>query len=512
MSKVASSVILDTARSSCLARGRPESLSSSGIPFEDERNDTHFSLRFSGGIKGGFFLLICALLFSACAPRMALMQAVRTDISSSQFEKAYQFYAKKVAKTERVDELLNLGLLAFESGDYTTSFRTLSEAERLAEERLTKSVSREAAALVVSDAVSAYQGTVFDKAMLHYYRGLGFLAQRNLESATVEGRAIAQYLDVNARESKRTYKDDGFLQWFSGSLYDAYGQANDAWISYKRARAIYDSGYYALREPSFLCPVTLAAVRKVGHSESETELESECPAAESLHSDWGRVIVLCEVGLAPPILEENILLPIYKNDPHHFVNDDERDRFARDLTLRRGHDYQYGSDVTLDYFLRVALPFYGADYAGSGVSQVVVKDTSGREISAELAQNIGAIFRQDLSDREGAILVRAITRALIKYAATKAARAAGNRHNEALGRVLGAMVNVAGVATESADTRSWETLPDRIYAADFELPPGTHALRAVFQDDLGGALFRHDFDPIEVRAGDIVFLRARCMR
>jgi len=488
---------------------------------------------FSRGIKGGWlavspsilwgdkrgvvcfavFVSALALLFSACAPRTALMQSVRTDVSSSQFEKAYQFYAKKVARTGRVDELLNLGLLAFEAGDYTTSFRTLSDAERLAEERLTKSVSREAAALVLSDAVSAYQGTVFDKAMLHYYRGLGFLAQRNLESATVEGRAIAQYLEVNARESKRTYKDDGFLQWFSGSLYDAYGQTNDAWISYRRAREIYDSGYYALREPSFLCPVTLAAVRRVGHSESETELESECPAAaESLHSDWGRVIVLCEVGLAPPILEENILLPIYKNDPRDFRDDDERDRFAHNLTLRRGHDYQYDSDVTLDYLLRVALPFYGANYAGSGVSQVVVKDTTGREIPAELAENIGAILRQDLSDREPVILVRAITRALIKYAAAKAAESAGNRHNKALGRVLGAMVNVAGVATESADTRSWETLPDRIYAADFELPPGTHALRAVFQDDLGGALFRHDFNPIEVKSGDVVFLRARCMR
>jgi hypothetical protein len=241
-------------------------------------------------------------------------------------------------------------------------------------------------------------------------------------------------------------------------------------------------------------------------------LKSECPAADSLHSDWGRVIVLCEVGLAPPILEENIVLPIYKNDPHHFADDEERDRFAHDLALRRGQEYQYGSDVTLDYFLRVALPYYGADYIGSNVSQVVVKDTSDHEIPAELAQNVGAILRQDLSDRQPAILVRAITRALIKYAATKAARSAGNRHNEALGRVLGAMVNVAAVATESADTRSWETLPDRIYAADFELPPGTHSLRAVFKDDLGGALFRHDFDPIEVRAGDVIFLRARCMR
>ena len=366
---------------------------------------------------------------------MALMQTVRMDFSASQYEKAYQTYAKKVGETDAVDELLNLGLLAFESGDYTTSFRLLSDAKRLAEERLTKSISREAAWLAVSDIVSAYQGTVFDKAMIHYYRSLGFLAQKNLESATVEGRAIAQYLEVNARESKRTYKDDAFLQWFSGSLYDAFGQANDAWISYKRAREIYGADYYGVREPSFMCPVTLSAVRKVGYSESETELKNECPAAaESLKSNWGRVIVLCEVGQSPPIHEENIMLPIYKNDPHDFKDDDERGRFAHDVAMRRGHNYHEQSDVKLDYFLRVALPYYSADYVGSGVSQVLIKDTTGREIPAEPAQNIGAILRQDLSDREPAILVRAVTRALIKYAATKVAENVGDKKSESVGQ------------------------------------------------------------------------------
>lgn len=463
--------------------------------------------------RAALALVLLALLLSGCAgPRMALMQTVRTDMSATQYQKAYQTYAEKVKNTAKVDELLNLGLLAFEAGDYSASFKHLSEAERLAEERLTKSVSRETASLAISDKVSAYQGTVFDKAMLHYYRSLGFLAQKNLESATVEGRAIAQYLEVNSRESKRTYKDDGFLQWFSGSLYDAFGQANDAWISYRRARDIYRGDYYGVSEPKFLCPVTLSAVKRVGHSESEKELEAECAPAESSHVGWGRVVVLCEVGIAPQILEDNIVLPIYKNDPHDFTSDDDRDRFAHDVAMRRGHDYHHDSNVELDYLLRVALPYYSSDYIGSGVRQVSVRDAADREIPADLVQNVGAILRRDLADREGAILVRAVTRALIKYAATKAAEAAGDKKNETLGSIFGAIVNAAGALTEAADIRSWETLPDRIYAADFRLPPGTHSLRAVFQDEFGSALYRHDFDPVDVKSGEVVFLRARCMR
>jgi len=435
------------------------------------------------------------------------MTQVRTELSSSSFQKAYETYQKKTAKTERVDELLNLGLLAFEAGDYATSFRVLAEAERLSEERETKSLSREAAGVVLSDRVRAYQGTVFDKAMIHYYRGLGFLAQNQLESATVEGRAIARYLEVNARESKHAYKDDAFLQYFSGSLYDAFGQVNDAWISYKRAREIY-ADFYGVPEPSFLCPVTLTAVKQVGHTESEKELEERCGSV-ARDSENGRVIVICEAGLAPPILEENLMLPILKNDPNRWDDDDARDRYAYDVAHRRGQQYD---NTQVDYFLRVALPYYSSGYVGSGVRGVVVRDAAGRDIPCELATRLSAILRQDLSDRMPAILARAVSRALIKYAATKAAEQAGGKKDKWLGDVLGAAVNIAGAASEAADTRSWETLPDRIFVADISLPPGSHELRAVFQDDLGGVLFRHDFPPVEIKRGQTVFLRARCMR
>ncbi|MBU0507987.1 hypothetical protein KKH27_04030 [bacterium] len=435
------------------------------------------------------------------------MTQVRSELASSSYQKAYATYQKKVADTQRVDELLNLGLLAFEAGDYETSFRVLAEAERLAEERETKSLSREAAGIAISDRVRAYQGTVFDKAMLHYYRGLGFLAQNSLESATVEGRRIATYLEVNARESKHAYKDDAFLQYFSGSLYDAFGQFNDAWISYKRAREMY-ADFYGVPEPSFLCPVTLAAVRKVGHEESEKELEERC-GGDAPNREWGRVIVICEAGLSPPILEENIMFPIYKSDPKRWDKDEDRDEYAWRVSERR---YHQDDNVTVDYFLRVALPYYSSEYVGTSVQNVVVRDTAGGEFPCELTTRLAAILRQDLSDRMPAIVARAISRALIKYAATKAAEQVGGKKDKWLGDVLGAAVNIAGAASEAADTRSWETLPDRIFVADFRLPPGPHTLRAVLRDDFGTVLFRHDFDPVEVKRGQVTFLRARCMR
>ena len=444
------------------------------------------------------------------------MQQVRGELSASRTDAAYETYKKKVkAETERVDELLNLGLLAYEAGDYAACHRALERADQLAEERLTKSLSREAAGVAVSDRVRAYQGTVFDKSMIHYYRALAFLAENKINEAVVEGRRMASYLEVNARESKHTYKDDAFLQWMNGALYDRAGQVNDAWISYKRAREIYRD-YYGIPEPDYLCPATLAAARAVGHSESEQELDSLCSTAE-LHPDYGRVVVLCEAGIATPIRETNVVLPILETTRTDFDNDDERDRYYYDLYEGHRHNPYY-EESKLKYLLRVALPYY-EDLGGTQVQRVTVKGGADVSQPAELSEDVGAILRQDLKDRYPSIVARAITRAIIKYTASEVARELGKEKDDDGKRkagiwsdVLGAVVNAAGVASEAADTRSWETLPEKIFVADFRLPPGTHDLRVLFEDSYGQTALRHDFGTVDVKPGETVFLRARCMQ
>jgi uncharacterized protein len=472
----------------------------------------------SSQMKKHFLLypLSFLLLLLGCAgPRTTLMQKVRGEMYASRADAAYQTYKKKVKDTQRVDELLNLGLLAFEAKDYAECQRALARADELAEERLTKSLSREAAGVAVSDRVRAYQGTVFDKAMIHYYRSLAYVAENKSEEAVVEGRRVASYLDVNARESKHTYKDDAFLQWFNGALYDHAGQVNDAWISYKRARELY-TNHYGLPEPTYLAPATLAAARVVGDTTQERELDSLCFGTE-LNPEYGRVIVICETGIAPPIRESNVVLPILESVPSHFDNDDERDHYYYDM-YERHRENPYYEQTRLKYLLRVALPFYEDGYAQTAVTRVSVKDESNECHCAELSEDVGAILRRDLKDRYPSIVARAITRAIIKYGATEVARELGKKKDEKgkrkegiLSDILGTVVNAAGAASEAADTRSWETLPDKIYVSDFQLPPGAHEIRALCEDDFGNTVRRHDFGTVDVKKGEVVFLRARCM-
>lgn len=437
------------------------------------------------------------------------MEEVRKDLRSTSTEKALAAYEKGVKKsTERVDELLNLGLLALEAGQYDKALVALKEADRLAEDRLTKSLSREAAALTTSDRVRAYQGTVFDKAILHYYQAIAYLMKGEPSSAVVEGRRIATYLEVNARESKHTYKDDPFLQWFSGAMYESYGQHNDAWISYQHAQKLYP--FFGIDEPSYLCRSTYAALREVGASELEQRLLERCPDVDKdFDPTWGRVIVLCEAGIAPQILENNLIFPILTSDRTNFGDDLARNLFAQDLYLRGA--YSGHEKIKFEYLLRVAVPYYPENYRGTDVRRVSVRGT-GVDKLAEFAAPISRILRQDLSDRQPAITTRAITRALIKYAAKEAAERAGNKESEGLGTILGLGMNILGAATEAADTRSWETLPDRIYVADFQLPPGEHDLRVIYEGGSGETLLRHDLPKVNVKAGELTVLRARCWK
>lgn len=454
-----------------------------------------------------FMVVLLALLLFGCAgKRTLLMEQVRTDLRQLSTERALAAYEKAVKKnTQRVDELLNLGLLALEAGQHDKALKAFKDADRLAEERLTRSISRELSSLTTSDRVRAYQGTVYDKAMLHYYQALAYLMKGQPEAATVEGRRIASYLEVNARESKHTYKDDPFLQWFAGVMYEAYGQHNDAWIAYKNAARLYP--FYGMDEPGYLCRAEYAALKRVGASEFEAALLEECPGVDKEHNpDWGRVVILCEAGIAPQIREDNVMFPIMKYDRRTWDNDDERERYAYDVYGRR-HDFYY-EESELDYFVRVALPYYPDDYTGTSVYEVAVRG-QGIDKLAELAVPVGSILKQDLSDRQPAIAARAITRAIIKYAASKAAEEAGNKEDKTLGRILGMGVNLLGAATEAADTRSWETLPDKIYVADFQLPPGEHKLSLEFKYQDG--TMTQDFD-VAVGAGELKVLRARCWR
>jgi hypothetical protein len=77
--------------------------------------------------------------------------------------------------------------------------------------------------------------------------------------------------------------------------------------------------------------------------------------------------------------------------------------------------------------------------------------------------------RRALKDDMPGIILRGAIRAITKSVAQDQAQKKG-------GGLLGAVVSIAAVVTESADERGWRTLPADISIARAQLPPGKHVV------------------------------------
>jgi hypothetical protein len=118
-----------------------------------------------------------------------------------------------------------------------------------------------------------------------------------------------------------------------------------------------------------------------------------------------------------------------------------------------------------------------------------------------MVENIDALAALAFSEGQWHVLLRATTRALIKYAAKKGA--------DSQDVVLGALVNLFNVATESADTRSWSTLPEKILMTRLDLPEGNWDLDVALFDQTGRRTGGFVIEDIGVRAGHVDFLNFR---
>ncbi len=97
------------------------------------------------------------------------------------------------------------------------------------------------------------------------------------------------------------------------------------------------------------------------------------------------------------------------------------------------------------------------------------------------AVNVQALAYRSLRDRLAGIVTRNVTRAALKIAAQQAANhiSTGNSFGD-MALMLGVFVfNAIGTATDEADTRSWQTLPQCVQMCRIRLPKGRRDLRVV---------------------------------
>ena len=215
--------------------------------------------------------------------------------------------------------------------------------------------------------------------------------------------------------------------------------------------------------------------------------------------DSGELILLYETGFVPPKIEENIVFPILKVDP--IVQEDaDRDEkkvreYGRTLIRRRNRRYK---EVEIEYLLRVAIPAYRSNRPRIvGINA----DTAYGKASGVLVEDIEAAALKTFESELPTIMLRTVVRGVLKYL--------GFRRANQEGEVVGKLVNLLNVATESADTRSWQTLPNQIFLVRMRLPAGKHNITLSFSDRTNRRVKTDTLEDVVIRKNDKTFLNYR---
>ena len=444
-------------------------------------------------------LLVLLYLGLGCSPYS--MEEVRIAFEQGNFDAALIELDADGKGEAKLPYLFERGLITHYGAQFDESNRTFELAEITSDDLYTKSISREAVSLLTSDNLRSYAGSQYERLLIHYYRAFNYVYLNMPDDALVECRKASRLLQFYA-DADENYEFVGaaFTAYLSGILYEWAGDWNDAFIAYRWAERAYKQ-YGALGVP-FPQDVGESLVRLAGQLGFQEEFETYAatygePPERAPNS--GELILLYETGFAPFKIEENIVFPILKVDPivQEDADRDEKEvrEYSRTLMRRRNRRYK---EVEIEYLLRVAIPAYR-----SNRPRIVGIDASTAHggASGVLVEDIEAAAMRTFESELPTIMLRTVVRGVLKYL--------GFRRANQEGETLGKLVNLLNVATESADTRSWQTLPNQIFLVRMRLPAGTHNITLSLSDRANRRVKTDTLQNVIITANDKTFLNYR---
>jgi len=451
-------------------------------------------------------VLIVCVIVSGCASYGSRMEEARVLFSQGKHDEALKKLEKTESGRSKLLYLLEKGLILHYAGKYEESNNAFEEAEVLAEDLYTKSISREAGAFLTSDNILPYGGEKFERALIHYYRAFNYIYLDLPDDAMVECRKVSFLLQRYLDDSEGTvtaYSDDAFMQYLTGALYEWQGELNNAFISYRKAEEAYDvyEKEYGVPKPPSLKVNLLKSARKLGFAEEYEHYLKKFGSSydqSGSREESGELVLVHENGFAPDKTAIELVLPILKKDkPKNDVWG-----YSGRMRNRIGRHY---NDVDVEYWLRVSVPQYESARPRIASMEVQItgnSDAPAARMTSEIMEDVEAIAFKNFAEREPLIYMKTIARGVTKYLAFRTAR-------KKKGEVAGLLVNIFNVATESADTRSWLTLPNSFGMVRMSLPPGKYNLNLSFYDRSGRQVKSAEIEDVEISNGDFTFLNYR---
>ncbi len=432
-------------------------------------------------------------------------------------EQAEKDYGTKSRLLYAMDRGMTLQL----SGQYQQSSAVLEQAEDEVERLYTRTIRSETAAFLTNDNALPYEGDAYEHVMINVIKALNYVAQGQLQEALVEARRIDHRLNVLSDKVKDAsgYRNDGFARYLSGILYEATGDLNNAFIAYRNAFEAYAAMRGWLRTPY---PPSLRndLLRTAEALHLSTEFEGYRQAFPdvvwqpvSAQQQLAQVVLISYNGRAPRKVDRYFDLPI-SLDALQLVLLNRGFSQSSHQRNRAADSVLYGLNGRV---VRIALPRLVPQKTQVPFESMTLTDATGNPITvrSELAHNVTALAEKSLSDRMPAITAKALARAATKFAlaegATRGAQqAAGKDAAPWVGLVVGLLTKGLAVASEEADKRSWQTLPDEIHVARAWVPAGEY--RISIRPSGQGITAGREGQPLNIAPGQTTFIIQRVMQ
>ena len=377
--------------------------------------------------------LLTVPLLSACFSTYNLKTKSAHDaFHRGDYEQALTLINRvKAAPRDQLLYLLDKGMILHGIGRYAESNAILTEAENLADQFSTKSISREVGATLWSEEATAYAGEKFEVVMIGVIRMLNYIMLDDWEGALVEVRHI-QYLGEKKYGSVKAY-DNAFSLYLSAMVWETLGYINDALIDYRRLASDQEKlPYYGY---------------DIKDTSQKIHLPSQLPPKDSLaweassgyRKERGQLILLVESGRSPEFVAETVSTGLFS----------------------------------------ISLPQVMAfPHASQSASVMVDGKNAGQTYSFyNIADDIFVAAKERSK--------RSFVRKMIKLSAQTGLYIAGSElaeKDETESKVAGMALIFLGLtmsASEKADERSWRTLPALFQLGRFYLPPGTHDIKII---------------------------------
>lgn len=430
-------------------------------------------------IRPRFFTIFLTSLLCACAgPSLHYKKDLSKLMAGKNFENATAKIKtnqkKQYGNKNSVLYQLDLALAEQASYDIKNSTADFLEAQRLNEDLITKSITKNLGSLMVNDNTLPYKMPMYEQALTYFFTAMNYLSENNFEDAAVEMRKAVFFLDGYRESTNKIYNDEPFVQYFASMVFEDIGQLSSARIARTNALNAYEKlkGHFNAQPPKTNLPPN--------------------------YQDLGELVFFHYSGKSPIKISNQ--LSVSWDKLGFILNDNNSLQGANKQTIDAVFSGLYGRTIAISHPAYVDIPYFGQE------SALVLSD--GRKINTKTVADISSGAKLTLEEESAAIWARTATRAVTKFILSKQAHDIAKKNTDNNGTVLlvDILTTIFNTATEQADTRSWFLLPAQIKMANVFLQPGEYDIDFYNYNAAGLPIDTYRFEKVKIKKGQRTYL------